>query len=151
VGDRERFETKVDRSGGPDACHIWTGTVNDAGYGYFWFEGKNRKAHRVAYFFMHGRWPEPCCCHQCDTPGCVNGAHLFEGTDADNHADRDAKGRQRTPRGEGHGSAKLTTEDVLYVREQHSAGVSARELARRLGVASRTVDKIVNGERWNHV
>jgi hypothetical protein len=81
----------------------------------------------------------------------VNASHLFEGTHADNHADRDAKGRQKTPRGEGHGSARLTDNDVLYIRESHAAGVSARELARRLGVASRTVDKIVNRERWTHV
>jgi hypothetical protein len=143
-----RFEAKVDRSG---ACHLWTGTLYASGYGCFWFEGKNRKAHRVAFFLKHGRWPTPNCLHSCDTPACCNDEHLFEGTHADNVADRDAKGRQRTPLGVGHGSAKLTEGKVARIRMLNASGVSQRELGRRFGISSRHASRIVNRENWKHV
>jgi len=82
---------------------------------------------------------------------CVNPDHLFEGTGADNVADRDAKGRQRTPLGELHGNSKLTKQDVLDIRAAWEAGVSQRELGRRYGVASTTIHSIVRREMWNHV
>lgn len=33
-------------------------------------------------------------CHRCDNPRCIRVEHLFAGTNADNVADRDAKGRR---------------------------------------------------------
>ena len=89
----ERFESGVDRSGGPDACHPWTGKLDTSGYGVLDVEKKMQRAHRVSFFLAHGRWPKPCCLHRCDTPACVNESHLFEGTQLENIADRHAKGR----------------------------------------------------------
>jgi hypothetical protein len=31
----ERFEAKVDRSDGPDGCHLWTASKGRDGYGRF--------------------------------------------------------------------------------------------------------------------
>jgi hypothetical protein len=45
----ERFWTKVDQSGGPDACWPWTGSLTDGGYGQFRFLRKIVKAHRFAW------------------------------------------------------------------------------------------------------
>jgi hypothetical protein len=49
VDDRTlaRFMAKVEVR--PNGCWIWTGKLNRAGYGYFWFEGKSRLVHRFAY------------------------------------------------------------------------------------------------------
>lgn len=88
----ERFWSKVDKRG-PDECWPWTGGKFWDGYGWFSVAGAKKKAHRVSFFLQHGRWPEPCCLHRCDNPGCVNPVHLFEGTHTDNMRDRERKGR----------------------------------------------------------
>lgn len=57
--------------------------------------GKLVCASRVAFFVLHGRWPDPCALHRCDTPMCIEENHLFEGTVADNARDMASKGRHR--------------------------------------------------------
>ena len=75
-------------------CLLWTAALNECGYGEFKFAHRVRQlAHRVAFFIAYGRWPQPQALHRCDTPACVNIAHLFEGTDLDNARDKMAKGR----------------------------------------------------------
>jgi hypothetical protein len=49
-------------------------------------------------------------------PLCVNPDHLFLGTDADNIADRDAKGRHWAPKGEACPWAILTREQANAIR-----------------------------------
>lgn len=89
--DIERFNSKVDRSG---ECHSWTGSLVTNGYGAFYWGGRLRTAHRVAWEIVNGPIPAGMCvCHHCDNPRCVNVAHLFLGTNRDNVADRVAKKR----------------------------------------------------------
>lgn len=153
----ERFFANVDRDGpvpkhrpelGP--CHVWRGHLTD-GYGRPKFIGKYQLAHRVVFFLEHGRWPEPCACHHCDNRACVNPAHLFEGTVADNNADRDAKGRLGDRKGAANGRAKLSEQDVRDIRANYAlCRVSQRALARRYGVCKSLVGWIVRGEGWRH-
>lgn len=121
-----RFWRKVTKDGpipkhmlhlGP--CWLWTGGTFDAGYGSFWDAeaGNDRGAHRVSWELARGPIPEGLwVLHRCDTPPCVNPAHLFLGTSADNMRDAATKGRtargdrngshlypERRPRGEKHG------------------------------------------------
>jgi len=91
-------------------------------------------------------------CHRCDNPSCVNPAHLFLGTKADNSADMVRKGRQRTPQGEASGAAKLTEVSVIALRNVASLGIwSHRQLAKWWGIKHATVTAIVNRRTWKHV
>jgi hypothetical protein len=85
--------TVVDASG----CHIWVGRVNRRGYGCLSIGGRGPElAHRLSYEVNVGPIPAGVfVLHTCDTPRCVNPAHLWLGTGRDNMADMLAKGRGR--------------------------------------------------------
>lgn len=144
---RARFWSKVDRRG-PDECWPWVGALNYAGYGAFYFLGCNR-AHRISFFMENGYWPK-CACHRCDNRACVNPAHLFDGTRADNAKDMYAKGRDRQERGTERYNVKLNDESVREILT--AAGTaSPRVLGERYGVSRGTVRAILEGKRWKHV
>ena len=90
----ERFQCKVQKTGG---CWIWTGADNGNGYGvYSVARGKWSYAHRLAFEWANGSIPDGLVvCHTCDVKRCVNPAHLFLGTQADNVHDMIKKGRGR--------------------------------------------------------
>lgn len=87
-----RMEAKIERipfSG----CWIWAGAQFD-GYGRIVICGTARRVHRVMYELMYGPiLPGMCVCHRCDVSLCVNPAHLFLGSVAENNTDMMSKGR----------------------------------------------------------
>jgi hypothetical protein len=138
-----------------DGCWVWTGSVNDKGYGRI--GGGRRQAvaltHRLAYESAVGPIPEGLCVlHRCDNPPCCNPEHLFLGTRADNNADAKAKGRVRpgVSRGEKQGSAKLTEAAVREIIAARGV-VPTAALAGRYGVARSTIIKIQARRAWRHV
>jgi len=75
--DRARLLSKIDQSGGPDACWPFTGAKNAKGYGNFWLQGHYLGAHRAAWLLMVGDVPEGIevdhVCHNED-PDCAGGS-----------------------------------------------------------------------------
>lgn len=84
--------------------------------------------------------------HTCDNPACINPEHLILGTQADNIADRQAKGRQA--KGESHASNKLKEADVLAIR---AARANIKALATQYGVTPQTIGAILNRVTWKHI
>lgn len=84
-------------------------------------------------------------CHKCDTPACVNPAHLFIGSAADNNADRSQKGRNSRRDGERNTRCKLSDAQVTQIRSAYKAGgVTQRELGRIYGVSNQQISSIVS-------
>ena len=143
------FWSNVDKSG---ECWLWTRCLA-GGYGQLDFMGKRTKAHRVAWELTRGPIPAgvgphgTCVLHRCDTRACVNPAHLFLGTNAENVEDRNRKRRQAS--GERQGNSKLTRVLVDIIRTSHASGVfSKAELGRWFGVTAENIGLIVNGKSW---
>lgn len=60
-----------------DGCWEWLAGKNNAGYGYFWFNGKQRRAHKVCYEMLRGPVPDGLVLdHSCRNKACVNPDHL---------------------------------------------------------------------------
>lgn len=131
----------------PNGCLIWMGAVEAKGYGRFFYEGKSRKAHRVAWQLDKGPIPaETLVCHRCDNPACVNIDHLFLGTNDDNLKDMAAKGRSLI--GEVNRNSKLTETEVSEIRASRQ---STFDLAKRFGMSRQHIGAIRNGSAWKHV
>lgn len=128
-------------------CWLWFGVTSGKGYGAMQVNKQQKLAHRVSWEIHYGPIPKGICVlHKCDTPLCVNPAHLFLGTKADNMADRDAKGR--TAKGENNGRAKLAETQAAAIREDPR---SLREIASDYGVHYTAIGKIKRRERWKHI
>lgn len=158
------------------------------GYGYGSFgverDGKwrNMNAHRVAWELICGPVPDDLeVCHNCpggDNPACVNPAHMFIGTHAENMHDRDRKGRVVTPfilghhkspsgddhylrlhpekkvrlQGEGNPMARFTENDVREIRRLWATGEYKQcEIARMFGTLDSVIYGIRTRKKWKHV
>jgi len=77
--------------------------------------------------------------HRCDVRNCVRPDHLCVGTEAENIADRDAKGRGRTMRGADNGFVTMTDERRAEVVARLKAGESAMSICRSMQTTPRTV------------
>ena len=128
-------------------CHLWMAGCDMDGYGRFYYEGEDWKAHRFSWFLEHGPIPDGMqVLHICDVRSCVNDEHLFLGTHDDNMIDKVSKDRQA--RGELHGEAKLTEDDVRSIRADCRSGVA---IAAAYGVGCSTVCEIRKWKLWKHV
>lgn len=88
--DAARLDAYTDRSAGPEGCWPWLGTITHEGYGVVEFEGRQWKAHRLAYIGAgHDLADDLTIDHICHTVSadchladlcphrrCVNPAHL---------------------------------------------------------------------------
>ena len=142
--DTERFDAKVVRQA--NGCHLWIGSKDSSGYGHVKVHGTLHKSHRVAWERLHGAIPPgKVLLHSCDTPACVNTDHLTVGTQRENMADKQAKGRSNFAKGADNSQVVLCEADVYAIR---SSSVPHRYLAEAFGVSPSTIQKIKARRIW---
>ncbi len=147
----ERFWPRVEKS---DYCWLWMGPRQLSGHGLIGKGGRSGGmfgAHRVSWMLANGPIPSGMCvCHSCDNPPCVNPAHLFLGTQADNLADMRRKNRHGKF---NHRSAMekvsvLSMESASAIRSLGSEGVPSAEIARIYGISQAHARRVIIGKSW---
>ena len=146
-----RFWQHVKKSTG---CWEWQG-VTRGGYGRFKTRETGRRyvtASRLAWELTYRPIPSGMkVLHRCDNPPCCRPSHLFLGSQGDNVADCNSKGRASNQRGIYNGNAKLTVKQVKALRAARSRGIPLKLLSDKYGVSSSHVSKIAHHQTWKHV
>lgn len=138
-------------------CWLWCGSNNGrGGYGQARFEGALIETHRVMWTIKNGQIPDGMdVLHRCDTPACLNPAHLFLGTHVDNMRDRFDKGRYPVGipanRGELNGMSKLTPASVRGIKALLAGGIRGCDLAEMFDVSRQAICDIKNGRSWSYI
>lgn len=108
---------------------------------------KQVNAHRFAYELWNGPITNGLwVLHCCDNGLCVNPDHLFLGTQIDNEADKDAKGRRL--RGASHPNSTLTEEKVRAIFYDTRP---RKILEAEYGVSKATICHIKLKYTWSHL
>ena len=76
---------------------------------------------------------------------------MFLGTNADNQADKAAKGRCAKARGEAIATSKLTESAVAAMRVDYASGMGYGRLAAKYGISKTNAARVVKGHGWAHV
>lgn len=135
-----------------NGCIVWDGPFSPRGYGHIGVRVggklKTYRTHRLAYELRHGAIPVGLVVrHKCDNPPCINMDHLELGTDADNTADRQVRGR--TAIRERNGAAVLTSDQVDEIRSLYGSGsFTQKSLGQRFGVCQAHISKIIRNVQW---
>jgi len=147
IQDRLNFHSQYIPETG---CVEWTGTRHpETGYGSITINRKSVSTHRAAWEAANGSIKSRMhVLHKCDNRICVNPDHLFVGTNADNVADMDAKGRRISVKGEEKWNAKLNDELVRSIRKDCR---TARQIADELGVGKTIIGLVKQHKIWRHV
>jgi hypothetical protein len=161
-GSPAAFEAKVDRSGGPDACHLWQLSTDSGGYAMVYFGGELVRGHKVAWELVNGPVPpgveldhechnravvaRECRSGPCPHRRCCNERHIKPKT-RKQHA-QDTPWSHPHPRGETHPKARLTEQQVREIRALQAAGVYQRVIAEQYGMSRPQIAAITSGRSW---
>ena len=143
---RERLELSsipVPESG----CWIWLKyCMANNGYGIMRIAHKSVLAHRASWIAHFGEIPDgKMVLHRCDIRPCVNPDHLFLGNHKINYDDMVAKGRRNRRDGVYNGRAKLTLDDVEFIRKSQ---IGQRGIVGKFGISRSAIKKIRDGDSW---
>lgn len=149
-GETWRFIEEVAKRHEDDECLIWPfGSGASLAYPQVM---KDRKTYSVTRMLCEARnGPPPAsgmvAAHSCGKAhmGCVNPRHLRWATEAENNQDRNTHGT--APIGARSGTAKLTEEQVLYIKANPDFA-SDRELGVQFGVSKTAIHYIKTGRNW---
>lgn len=149
VGDRTRKALTWTREG--ECMRCTSHVLDNQGYPRMRRAGY-KKAVRIARLLLIRRMgdipPSIVSRHICDNKWCIRPDHIIPGTQAQNIQDCVERGRNNSKRGEDSVRSKLTTLQVLQIRE---AVGTTRAIARNFKISESNIAKIRYRKTWTHI
>jgi HNH endonuclease len=131
-----------------EECLIWPYCLDPTGYGKASVGGISVRASRAMCIFAHGDPPTPKHehAHSCGNRACINPNHLRWDTKRGNASDRARHGTEN--RGERHGNARLTADDIRSIRSDDRL---QKVIAAEYGISATHVSQIKSIKKWGHI
>lgn len=125
-------------------CWLWEGYARYITPNYLqpegYFQGKKQRVAKIAWLLHNGAVPSGLhVLHQCNNSVCVNPAHLYLGTHAQNMADLKTSDRARNS------YTKVTKQQLKAARDQRALGASLSTCAQQLGITRKAMSRLFNG------
>jgi hypothetical protein len=134
-------------------CIIWPyGTRR--GYGDIRIGEHKKFAHREICCRAHGPPPTPSheAAHSCNVRSCVNYKHIRWATRIENESDKKIHGTRYKVWEHNNGvrssSARLTEDQVHWIRHQLELGIHIWEIAKHLGMGTTSIRNIRDNRKW---
>lgn len=147
MGEPYRYYCSEIRGTKSDECLKWPFAYNSRNKAVMKVGGKQVRVHRFGCREKNGPPPTPShhSAHNCGHDWCINPNHTRWATASENNQDKLIHGTHN--RGERHNLAKLTEEQVKYIRLVDGKFPDA-ELAGRFGISERHIRSICAGRSW---
>lgn len=162
-----RFNARVDRSGGLDACHPWTGPIRPDGYAYLSVtRSDHRLVHVIAWTLEHGPVPPgkqldhechnkavlagDCQPGPCSHRSCCNERHILARTPLEHRA-QTVHQQISLNVGSANGRSVLDEALVREIKIKLRAGGRTGLLAAEYKVSPSAISEIKSGRRWSQV
>lgn len=146
IDPEKRFWAKVKKT---PSCWLWIGAKDSGGYGICTIGGRNYSTHKLSWEWKNNTSVPSgqVLLHSCDTPSCVNPAHLRPGSQKNNVDDRVSK--DRSAKGEDNGRARLKKKDVEKIKNLRDQGWTETSIAKLFDVGRSTISNILHNRTWN--
>lgn len=136
-----------------DDCILWPYGTSHNGYGKMYWNKKHYHVHRLACILVHG---EPTidravAAHgPCHNKLCFNPKHISWKSTKENMGDKKRDGTLLY--GEMAHRAKLTTSEVIEIRERYQYGnITHAKLAVEYEVSKSSITELLQGKTWKHL
>jgi Mn-dependent DtxR family transcriptional regulator len=112
-----------------------------------------RAVHRLVLEAFHGPCPDGLqCCHGDGDRANNCSKNLRWDTPEENFLDSVRHGTAFVGKGIDHALARLSEDDVRYIRKSYAGGsMKQTDLAQRFGVSQKHISEIVNHKMWRHL
>lgn len=124
----------------PNKCWIWPHSISVDGHGHLRVGNKSTSAHRHMFQLYHNvrLASDLVVRHRCNTPSCINPAHLCLGTHEDNVIDREKSGRT---------FCIVSPSLRIKIQEEYDSGqYTQRRLANKYNITQSQISRIINNK-----